>query len=87
MRVYQAGDLLEASCIVRDGRPVANISWYLGEYRVKVNVQRVVTSEHKLKPIYFRNVIFLLNIFLVAIFCLRLLHLMYLYIQDVHRCT
>lgn len=31
-RSYRAGDSFEASCIVRDGRPVANISWYLGIY-------------------------------------------------------
>lgn len=28
---YKLGDVLRASCIVRDGRPVANISWYLDE--------------------------------------------------------
>lgn len=31
LRVYKINDVLEASCIVRDGRPVANISWYLDE--------------------------------------------------------
>ncbi|KAF2894388.1 hypothetical protein ILUMI_11783 [Ignelater luminosus] len=28
---YRVGDILHATCIVRDGRPVANISWYLDE--------------------------------------------------------
>lgn len=28
---YKLGDVLRASCIVRDGRPVANISWYLDD--------------------------------------------------------
>ncbi|XP_056633985.1 fasciclin-3 isoform X2 [Diorhabda sublineata] len=31
LRVYKINDVLEASCIVRDGRPVANISWYLDD--------------------------------------------------------
>lgn len=30
LRVYKINDILQASCIVKDGRPVANISWYLG---------------------------------------------------------
>ncbi|CAH1260243.1 unnamed protein product [Diabrotica balteata] len=29
LRVYKINDHLDASCIVRDGRPVANISWFL----------------------------------------------------------
>lgn len=29
---YKINDILHASCIVRDGRPVANISWYLGAF-------------------------------------------------------
>ncbi|KAK9720863.1 CD80-like C2-set immunoglobulin domain [Popillia japonica] len=28
---YKVNDMLRASCIVRDGRPVANISWYLDD--------------------------------------------------------
>lgn len=31
VRIYKVNDLLQASCIVRDGRPVANISWFLNE--------------------------------------------------------
>lgn len=31
LRVYKINDILHASCIVRDGRPVANISWYLDD--------------------------------------------------------
>ncbi|KAG5875940.1 Fasciclin-3, partial [Gonioctena quinquepunctata] len=30
-RVFKVNDLLEASCIVKDGRPVANISWFLDD--------------------------------------------------------
>ncbi|XP_025830987.1 fasciclin-3 isoform X2 [Agrilus planipennis] len=29
--IYKVGDVLRAYCIVRDGRPVANISWYLDD--------------------------------------------------------
>ncbi|XP_066144727.1 fasciclin-3 isoform X3 [Euwallacea fornicatus] len=29
--VYKVDDLLQATCLVRDGRPVANISWFLGD--------------------------------------------------------
>ncbi|XP_017785393.1 PREDICTED: fasciclin-3 isoform X2 [Nicrophorus vespilloides] len=31
LRVYKIHDVLQASCVVRDGRPVANISWYLDD--------------------------------------------------------
>ncbi|XP_044261126.1 fasciclin-3 isoform X1 [Tribolium madens] len=29
VNIYKINDVLQASCIVKDGRPVANISWYL----------------------------------------------------------
>ncbi|XP_044737272.1 fasciclin-3 isoform X2 [Chrysoperla carnea] len=28
-QIYRAGDVLQAACYIRDGRPAANISWYL----------------------------------------------------------
>ncbi|XP_065167922.1 fasciclin-3-like isoform X2 [Atheta coriaria] len=31
LRVYKMHDTLHASCVIRDGRPVANISWYLDD--------------------------------------------------------
>lgn len=31
LNIYKLNDVLQASCVVRDGRPVANISWYLNE--------------------------------------------------------
>lgn len=34
--VYKINDVLEASCIVSDGRPVANLSWFLGERNIFV---------------------------------------------------
>ncbi|KAJ8921152.1 hypothetical protein NQ315_013624, partial [Exocentrus adspersus] len=35
--VYKINDVLEASCIVSDGRPVANLSWFLGEEPIPDN--------------------------------------------------
>lgn len=32
LNVYKVDDSLQAVCMVRDGRPVANISWYLGKF-------------------------------------------------------
>ncbi|CAG9815099.1 unnamed protein product, partial [Phaedon cochleariae] len=34
LRVYKVNDQLEASCIVRDGRPVANITWFLDDEQI-----------------------------------------------------
>lgn len=36
LNVYKVDDILQATCVVRDGRPVANISWFLGKYSEKV---------------------------------------------------
>lgn len=30
-QVYSAGDIIQAACYVRDGRPAANITWYLDD--------------------------------------------------------
>lgn len=32
LNVYKVDDVLRATCVIRDGRPVANISWYLGTF-------------------------------------------------------
>ncbi|CAH1140428.1 unnamed protein product, partial [Phyllotreta striolata] len=34
LRVYKINDYLEASCLVRDGRPVANISWFIDDEQI-----------------------------------------------------
>lgn len=30
-RYYKEGDTLLATCTVKNGRPIANITWYIGE--------------------------------------------------------
>ncbi|RZB40578.1 fasciclin-3 [Asbolus verrucosus] len=43
--VYKVNDVLEASCIVKDGRPVANISWFLDDeplYRDGLSMPTVI---------------------------------------------
>ncbi|KAL1502118.1 hypothetical protein ABEB36_007310 [Hypothenemus hampei] len=37
LNVYRVDDNLQATCMVRDGRPVANISWYLDEDPIDIN--------------------------------------------------
>ncbi|XP_019769623.1 fasciclin-3 isoform X3 [Dendroctonus ponderosae] len=36
LNVYKVDDVLRATCVIRDGRPVANISWYLGDELIDV---------------------------------------------------
>ncbi|CAH1114069.1 unnamed protein product, partial [Psylliodes chrysocephalus] len=43
LRVYKINDVLEASCVVRDGRPVANISWYLDDERINDSALEMAT--------------------------------------------
>ncbi|XP_077289204.1 fasciclin-3-like isoform X2 [Arctopsyche grandis] len=42
---YQIGDILQTGCIVRDGRPRANISWTLDDVPFIDGVQQLRTSE------------------------------------------
>ncbi|CAH2003547.1 unnamed protein product [Acanthoscelides obtectus] len=43
VRIYKVGDVLEASCIVKDGRPVANISWFLDDDPINQNMLKMPT--------------------------------------------
>ncbi|XP_074039691.1 fasciclin 3 isoform X2 [Leptinotarsa decemlineata] len=43
LRVYKVNDVLEASCIVRDGRPVANISWFLDDEPINESILKMPT--------------------------------------------
>lgn len=40
LNVYKVDDILQATCVVRDGRPVANISWFLGKYIQKLTSKK-----------------------------------------------
>jgi hypothetical protein len=45
VNIYKINDILQASCIVRDGRPVANISWFLNDepiYRDQLSMASII---------------------------------------------
>ncbi|KAF4523023.1 hypothetical protein B566_EDAN007453 [Ephemera danica] len=51
-QLYNVGDIFQATCVVRNGRPVANISWYFGDELVYSGLQTPqVTSEKDLQTV------------------------------------
>uniref|UniRef100_A0A0A9XAQ1 Fasciclin-3 n=2 Tax=Lygus hesperus TaxID=30085 RepID=A0A0A9XAQ1_LYGHE len=44
---YKEGDTIYATCRINQGRPAANISWYIGDERITEGLQMPVVEEYK----------------------------------------